>query len=101
MSTAPCKDSDLAQSISKRVPALRPKTQADIAVEAGFVNGNFLSMLKAGNSKLALDRAPARAHREHPDCGSGNKLLCGSGNKKAVVVQPVSIHLRQTLRGSR
>jgi transcriptional regulator with XRE-family HTH domain len=61
MSTAPYRDSDLAQFIAKRVLELRPKTQADIASEAGFVNGNFLSMLKAGNSKLALDRVPALA----------------------------------------
>ncbi len=61
MSTAPYRDSDLAQFITKRVLELRPKTQADIAAEAGFVNGNYLSMLKAGNSKLALDRVPALA----------------------------------------
>jgi hypothetical protein len=30
------------------------------------VNGNFLSMLKAGNSKLALDRVPALANA--PEC---------------------------------
>ncbi|MDP3262093.1 MAG: XRE family transcriptional regulator [Tabrizicola sp.] len=61
MSADPCKDSDLAQFIAKGVLELRPKMQADIAAEAGFVNGNYLSMLKAGNSKLALDRVPALA----------------------------------------
>jgi transcriptional regulator with XRE-family HTH domain len=61
MTTSPYKDSALAQFIAKRVLELRPKTQADIASEAGFVNGNYLSMLKAGNSKLALDRVPALA----------------------------------------
>lgn len=37
------------------------KTQAEIAAEAGFVNANFMSMLKAGKNKLPLDRVPALA----------------------------------------
>jgi hypothetical protein len=41
MSTAPYRDSDLAQFIATRVLEMRPKTQADIASEAGFVNGSF------------------------------------------------------------
>jgi hypothetical protein len=59
MCTTPYKDSDLAQFIARCVLELRPKTQSDFAADSGFVNGNFLSMLKAGNSKLALDRLPA------------------------------------------
>jgi hypothetical protein len=61
MSTTPYKDSGLAQFVAKRVLELRPKTQADIASTAGFVNANFISMLKTGTSKLALDRVPALA----------------------------------------
>jgi transcriptional regulator with XRE-family HTH domain len=61
MSTTPYKNSDLAQFITKRVLELRPRTQAEIAAEGGFVNANYLSMLKTGNSKLALDRVPALA----------------------------------------
>jgi len=36
---------------------LRPrKSQVEIAAEAGFVNPNMISMLKAGTTKLAFDR---------------------------------------------
>ena len=59
MSTTPYKDSDLAQFIARCVLELRPKTQSGFAADCGFVNRNFLSTLKAGNSKLALDRLPA------------------------------------------
>lgn len=61
MSTTPYKDSALALFVARRVLELRPKTQADVASEAGFVNANFISMLKTGTSKLALDRVPALA----------------------------------------
>ena len=61
MSTIPFKKSALAQFIAKRVLELRPKTQADIATEASFVNANYLLMLKSGTTKLALDRVPALA----------------------------------------
>jgi transcriptional regulator with XRE-family HTH domain len=37
------------------------KTQSEIAAEAGFRNPNVLSMIKAGKSKLPLDRVPALA----------------------------------------
>lgn len=48
--------------IIDRVRALsHKKTQAEIAAEAGFVNANFISILKAGKSKLPLDRVPALA----------------------------------------
>jgi hypothetical protein len=61
MSTTPYKDSALALFVARRVLELRPKTQADIASTAGFINANFISMLKTGTSKLALDRVPALA----------------------------------------
>lgn len=46
---------------SKRILELRPKSQTEIAAEAGFPNANFLSMVKTGVSKLAIDRVPALA----------------------------------------
>jgi hypothetical protein len=41
---------------------LRPrKSQAEIAVETGFVNPNVLAMIKSGATKLPLDRVPSLA----------------------------------------
>src|SRR5262249_51851948 len=41
---------------------LRPtKNQAEIASEAGFANPNMLSMIKAGSTRLPLDRVPTLA----------------------------------------
>ncbi len=57
----PFADTDLAAFIAKRVLELRPKSQIDIAGEAGFVNANVLSMLKSGATKLPLDRVLALA----------------------------------------
>jgi hypothetical protein len=57
----PYADSDLAAFIAKRVLGLRPKSQIDIAGEAGFVNANVVSMLKSGATKLPLDRVLALA----------------------------------------
>jgi len=57
----PYADSDLAVFIAKRVLGLRPKSQIDIAQEAGFQNPNFISMLKNGAAKLPLDRVLALA----------------------------------------
>ena len=37
------------------------KSQAEIAAEAGFVNANFVSLLKSGKNKVPLDRVPALA----------------------------------------
>lgn len=55
-------DTLLAKFVTKRVLELKyRKTQAQIAAEAGFNNPNFLSMIKNGSSKLALDRVPALA----------------------------------------
>lgn len=61
MATTPFKDSALARFVSKRILELRPKSQTEIATEAGFPNANFLSMVKTGVSKLAIDRVPALA----------------------------------------
>lgn len=61
MATTPFKDSALARFVSKRILELRPKSQTEIAAEAGFQNANFLSMVKTGVSKLAIDRVPALA----------------------------------------
>lgn len=51
----------LARFIDQRIGEPHHKTQADIAQEAGFRNANFVSMLKIGCSKLALDRVPSLA----------------------------------------
>jgi hypothetical protein len=48
---------DLAAFLTHRIAELRPrKSQVEIAAEAGFVNPNMISMLKAGTTKLAFDR---------------------------------------------
>ncbi|WP_417723390.1 XRE family transcriptional regulator [Salipiger sp.] len=64
----PHADTRLAKFIDRRILELAPKkSQRDIAVEAGFVNVNMLSMIKAGASKLALDRVPALAQALETD----------------------------------
>jgi hypothetical protein len=37
------------------------KSQKEIAKEAGFLNSNFLSLLKSGANKIPLDRVPTPA----------------------------------------
>jgi len=62
MPKKPYEDTRLAKYIAKRILELRPsKSQVEIAVEAGFVSRNMLSMLKSGSSKLPLDRVPSLA----------------------------------------
>lgn len=61
MSTTPHAESRLAKYIDRRINQLYHKTQAEIARDAGFKNANFITMLKMGNAKLALDRVPAFA----------------------------------------
>lgn len=57
--TKPFKDTPAAQLIRSRVIDLKGrKTQAEIAQEAGFPNANYVTMLKSGASKIALDRVP-------------------------------------------
>ncbi|MCB6179023.1 XRE family transcriptional regulator [Rhodobacter sp. Har01] len=61
MTTTPFATSRLARFIDKRIGELHHKTQAEVAREAGFRNANFITMLKTGNAKLAIDRVPALA----------------------------------------
>lgn len=59
MAKKPFEDSRLARFVSQRILELKPrKSQAEIAEIAGFTSPNFLSMVKSGASKLALDRVP-------------------------------------------
>lgn len=58
----PHADTRSAKFVNRRILELAPKkSQREIAVEAGFVNPNVVSMIKAGSVKLALDRVPAMA----------------------------------------
>ena len=57
----PHANTPLADFIEKRVLAMRPKPQNEIAEEAGFVNTNMLSMIKSGAAKLPLDRVAGLA----------------------------------------
>lgn len=62
MAKKPHADTPLAQYVERRVLELKPiKSQADIAVEAGYTNANMITMIKQGSSKVALDRIPALA----------------------------------------
>jgi transcriptional regulator with XRE-family HTH domain len=61
MTTTPYASTRLAKLIDKRIGELHNKTQADIARDAGFRNANFITMLKTGSAKLALDRVPSLA----------------------------------------
>ena len=55
-------DTALARFLDKRIDELRgKKTQAEIAAETGFKTANMITMLKLGNTKLALDRVPSMA----------------------------------------
>ena len=57
----PHANTPLALFIEKRVMAMRPKQQSEIAEEAGFKNVNMVSMIKSGAAKLPLDRVSALA----------------------------------------
>ncbi len=59
--TKPHADTRLARFLQKRILELKPKTQGEIAFEAGFVNANVLAMIKSGATKLPVDRVPALA----------------------------------------
>lgn len=61
MGNKPHKDTALAKFVEKRILELKPKTQGEIADEAGFINPNVLSMIRSGTNKLPLDRVPALA----------------------------------------
>lgn len=58
----PHASTDLAIYIDRRILELRyKKNQREIAIEAGFTNPNMLSMLKNGDTKLAIDRVATLA----------------------------------------
>ena len=59
--TKPHKDTALVKFLDRRILEMKPKTQAEIAAEAGFANANILSMLRSGSAKMPLDRVPALA----------------------------------------
>lgn len=60
--TYPHAETRLAKFLDRRILELSAKkSQRDIAIEAGFPNANYVSMLKSGSAKLALDRVPAMA----------------------------------------
>ena len=54
--------SDLAKYVDRRILELRSKkSQRDIAIQAGFPNPNMLSMVKNGDTKVAVDRVATLA----------------------------------------
>lgn len=58
----PYADTRLTRFLQTEILRCRPgKTQAQIAAEAGFTHVNMLSMIKSGQARLPLDRAPALA----------------------------------------
>ncbi len=60
--TAPFENSPATIYLRDRISQLaHRKTQAEIAAQAGFTNANMLSILKAGKSKIPLDRIPSLA----------------------------------------
>jgi hypothetical protein len=62
MKNTPYENTRLAKYLDQRILQLKSrKSQREIALQAGFPNPNVLSMLKAGSSKLAIDRVPALA----------------------------------------
>jgi hypothetical protein len=66
--TKPHSESRLARFVTKRVLELAPKkSQAEIAVAAGFTSINMIAMVKSGAAKLAIDRVPALARALETD----------------------------------
>ncbi len=65
--------SRLVKYLSKRILELRPKTQAQIATEGGFIHVNMVAMIKAGTTRLPIDRVPALA--KALDCDPAYLLL--------------------------
>lgn len=63
-------DTRAARFIDRRVIELQTrKNQATIATEAGFQQPNMLAMIKAGSTKLPLERVPALARALECDPG--------------------------------
>lgn len=68
MTRKPHADTPLAKYVERRVLELKPtKSQAEIAVQAGYSNVNMITMIKQGASKVALDRIPALAQALETD----------------------------------
>lgn len=66
----PYANSAVATYLARRIDELRGvRTQREIAAEAGFAKPNIISMLKVGETKLALDRIPALAKALDADAG--------------------------------
>jgi Helix-turn-helix. len=62
MAKHPYANTRLALFLAKRIDELRAtKTQVEIAEQAGFTTANMISMLKNGDTKLAVDRVPQMA----------------------------------------
>jgi hypothetical protein len=59
---------ELATYVERRILELRAtKTQRKIATQAGFPNPNMLTMIKLGDSKLAIDRVATLAEALQTD----------------------------------
>lgn len=62
MAKHPYANTRLALFLAKRIDDLRgTKNQVEIAEQAGFTTPNMISMLKNGDTKLAVDRVPQMA----------------------------------------
>jgi len=58
----PNANTEIAKFIDGRIDQLKGrKSQKDVAVQAGFTNVNFLSMIKSGAAKVPFDRVPGLA----------------------------------------
>lgn len=67
----PLASTKMARFLDRRIQELQdrknPKSQRQIAAEAGFNRPNIISMLKNGESKVPLDRVPALARALETD----------------------------------
>jgi transcriptional regulator with XRE-family HTH domain len=62
--------STIGAYLEKQLDALKGrKTQRDIARELGYTNPNIISMFKAGETKVPLEKIPALAKALHVDPG--------------------------------
>ena len=62
MTSYPFETTKAAEFLRDRLRDLsHRKSQAEVAAEAGFANANMIPILKAGKSKLPLDRIPSLA----------------------------------------
>lgn len=58
----PNANTEIAKFMDGRIDQLKGrKSQKDIAVQAGFINVNVLSMMKSGATKVPFDRVPGLA----------------------------------------